>query len=86
MNRWMIFWGAPSLSVTSVAQGQQMPPQYQQVLARWPRRRRHSPSHAGMQPTIYSLHYWGTAPADRLAAGFKAALDQLGTPKTSAKH
>jgi hypothetical protein len=30
------------------------------------------------QPTIYFLHYWGTGPAEKLAAGFKAALDQLG--------
>ncbi len=29
-------------------------------------------------PTIYFLHYWGTGPADKLATGFKAALDQLG--------
>jgi hypothetical protein len=29
-------------------------------------------------PTIFFLHYWGTGPADRLAAGFKAAVDQLG--------
>jgi hypothetical protein len=32
----------------------------------------------GTQPTIYFLHYWGTGPAGKLAAGFKAALDQLG--------
>ena len=32
----------------------------------------------GTQPTIYFLHYWGTGAADQLAAGFKAALDQLG--------
>jgi hypothetical protein len=32
----------------------------------------------GTQPTIYFLHYWGTGPADQLATGFKAALDQLG--------
>ncbi len=32
----------------------------------------------GTQPAIYFLHYWGTGPADKLAAGFKAALDQLG--------
>ncbi len=38
----------------------------------------------GTQPTIYFLHYWGTGPADKLATGFKAALDQLGTPKTTA--
>jgi hypothetical protein len=30
------------------------------------------------QPAIYFLHYWGTGPADRLARGFKAALDRLG--------
>jgi hypothetical protein len=30
------------------------------------------------QPTIYFLHYWGTGPTDKLARGFKAALDQLG--------
>jgi hypothetical protein len=24
------------------------------------------------QPTIYFLHYWGTGPAEKLAAGFKA--------------
>ena len=32
----------------------------------------------GTNPTIYFLHYWGRGPAERLAAGFKAALDQLG--------
>jgi len=32
----------------------------------------------GTQTTIFFLHYWGTGPADKLAAGFKAALDQLG--------
>jgi hypothetical protein len=30
------------------------------------------------QPTIYFLHYWGTGPANQLAAGFKAALAELG--------
>jgi hypothetical protein len=30
------------------------------------------------QPTIYFLHYWGTGPAEKLAAGFKAALNELG--------
>jgi hypothetical protein len=30
------------------------------------------------QPTIYFLHYWGTGPAEKLAGGFKAALDELG--------
>jgi hypothetical protein len=30
------------------------------------------------QPTIYFLHYWGTGPAEQLAAGFKAALNELG--------
>jgi hypothetical protein len=32
----------------------------------------------GTQPAIYFLHYWGTGPADKLANGFKAALDELG--------
>ena len=31
------------------------------------------------QPTVYFLHYWGTGPADRLASGFKAAVNELGT-------
>ena len=30
------------------------------------------------QPVIIFLHYWGKGPADKLASGFKAALDQLG--------
>ncbi|HZO88181.1 MAG TPA: DUF1259 domain-containing protein [Chthonomonadaceae bacterium] len=30
------------------------------------------------RPTIYFLHYWGKGPAERLATGFKTALDQLG--------
>jgi hypothetical protein len=32
----------------------------------------------GTQPPIYFLHYWGTGNAATLAAGFKAALQQLG--------
>ena len=35
------------------------------------------------QPGIIFLHYWGAGPADKLAAGFKAALDQLGKGKGS---
>jgi hypothetical protein len=30
------------------------------------------------RPVVIFLHYWGRGPADRLAAGFKAALDELG--------
>jgi hypothetical protein len=30
------------------------------------------------KPTIIFLHYWGRGPADKLATGFKAALDELG--------
>jgi hypothetical protein len=37
------------------------------------------------QPTIFFLHYWGTGPADKLAGGFKAALDELGKGKPSAQ-
>jgi hypothetical protein len=32
-------------------------------------------------PPIFFLHYWGTGPADKLARGFKAALDQIGKPR-----
>ncbi len=32
----------------------------------------------GTDPAIYFLHYWGTGPAEKLAAAFKAALDLLG--------
>lgn len=32
----------------------------------------------GTSPIIIFLHYWGKGPADKLATGFKAALDQLG--------
>ena len=31
----------------------------------------------GTEPTIFFLHYWGTGSAAKLAAGFRAALDQL---------
>jgi hypothetical protein len=31
----------------------------------------------GTKPVVIFLHYWGRGPADKLAAGFKAALDQL---------
>ena len=40
----------------------------------------------GTTPTIYFLHYWGTGPADGLAAGFKAALDELGKGKAAASR
>jgi hypothetical protein len=40
----------------------------------------------GTQPAIYFLHYWGTGPAEKLADGFKAALNELGKGKaTSAR-
>jgi hypothetical protein len=32
----------------------------------------------GARPMIIFLHYWGTGPADTLATGFKAAVDELG--------
>jgi hypothetical protein len=31
----------------------------------------------GGQPTVYFLHYWGTGPVDKLANGFKAALNAI---------
>lgn len=33
------------------------------------------------QPRIFFLHYWGVGPAEKLAKGFKAALDQTGGKK-----
>jgi hypothetical protein len=36
------------------------------------------------RPLIIFLHYWGTGPADKLAAGFKAAVDQVGRAKVPA--
>jgi hypothetical protein len=35
-------------------------------------------------PMVIFLHYWGRGPADRLATGFKAALNELG--KSTAAH
>jgi hypothetical protein len=32
----------------------------------------------GTKPVVIFLHYWGRGPADKLAAGFRAALDQSG--------
>jgi hypothetical protein len=40
----------------------------------------------GTSPTVYFLHYWGTGPAEKLATGFKAALDELGKGKATAKR
>ena len=33
------------------------------------------------RPTVIFLHYWGRGPVDKLAGGFKAALDELGKGK-----
>jgi Domain of Unknown Function (DUF1259) len=38
----------------------------------------------GTQPTVFFLHHWGTGPADTLASGFKAALDQLAKSRNTA--
>src|SRR5436309_463616 len=35
------------------------------------------------RPMIVFLHYWGSGPAEMLAAGFKAAVDELGKHNTS---
>jgi hypothetical protein len=32
----------------------------------------------GGQPPVYFLHYWGKGPAERLALGFRAALEETG--------
>ena len=36
------------------------------------------------EPRIFFLHYWGIGPADKLAKGLKAALDQTGKPQPPA--
>lgn len=35
------------------------------------------------RPVVIFLHYWATGPAAKLAAGFRAALDELGKPSNS---
>jgi hypothetical protein len=37
------------------------------------------------RPTVYFLHYWGTGPADKLATGFRAALNELGKTRATAE-
>ena len=38
------------------------------------------------RPIIIFLHYWGTGPADKLALGFKAAVNELGKHGSPASH
>ena len=38
----------------------------------------------GSRPTVIFLHYWGKGPAEKLATGFRAALNELG--KGGMKH
>jgi hypothetical protein len=40
----------------------------------------------GARPVVIFLHYWGRGPAEKLAAGFKAALDELGKGGAAASH
>jgi len=40
----------------------------------------------GDRPVVIFLHYWGRGPAEKLAAGFKAALDELGKGGGDAPH
>jgi hypothetical protein len=42
----------------------------------------------GDRPVVIFLHYWGRGPAEKLAAGFRAALDELGkgTPAHEMAH
>src|SRR5215469_11313868 len=37
----------------------------------------------GGEPMVYFLHYWGTGPAEKLATGFRAALNELGKSETA---
>jgi len=38
------------------------------------------------QPAIYFLHYWGKGPAQQLATGVRAAIDQLGKSAATPQH
>ena len=38
------------------------------------------------RPLIVFLHYWGTGPADKLAVGFKAAVNELGKQASTASR
>jgi hypothetical protein len=40
----------------------------------------------GTSPMIIFLHYWGVGPAPALAAGFRAALDELGKARGASPH
>jgi len=40
----------------------------------------------GSQPTVIFLHYWGQGPVEKLAAAFKATLDQLGKAGMASKN
>jgi len=40
----------------------------------------------GDRPVVIFLHYWGRGPAEKLATGFKAALDELGKGGGNASH
>jgi hypothetical protein len=40
----------------------------------------------GDRPVVIFLHYWGRGPAEKLAAGFKAALDELGKGSGTTSH
>ncbi len=40
----------------------------------------------GDRPVVIFLHYWGRGPAEKLATGFKAALDELGKGGGDASH
>ena len=35
------------------------------------------------EPTVYFLHYWGRGPAQKLAAGVRAAVDPTGKPSSN---
>jgi len=40
----------------------------------------------GTDPEVYFVHYWGKGPAQKLAAGVKAAVDQLGKSRPSSRR
>lgn len=65
------------ISVVSLpAYAQEVPAEYRQVLTTLVVAIHHHMT--SDRPMIIFLHYWATGPAEQLATGFKAAVNELG--------
>jgi hypothetical protein len=74
---------AAIVGVPSPSAAQDIPAEYQQVLSMLGKQGDYKDNvlkvNIPRSDVIVFLHYWGTGPADSLARGFKAAVDELGT-------